>query len=415
MFNSIALQVCIGLIFIYLLYSLLATILQEIFARWMGLRARILLKGLRRMLEDGATSHRLTVWAYFHDLLQGIAYYFRPMKDKTFLKAFYDYPLVKYLGENNWQSKPAYLRPENFSDTIIHLLRGQGFNNTTSQMALIQNNLATNQFSGFTINPETLKYVKQLWVDAGNDIDKFKTNLEGWFNSTMERTTGWYKRRTQLMLLLIGMGLAIGFNVDSIAIYKILAHNDKAREQLVQLAVTRYGEYGKIIDTLKSLKERGDTSQQGNIRALQSNLDTSLNGLSRSIQEDAAAAQDILGLGHCKDSVDSVCQKRAVAWLDSVCKSRKLVNKDWDDFDRLRKSCNGCKSNMTYQSGSKVVVFIGWLLTALAVSLGAPFWFDLLNKIMALRSAGVKPPGATRDKDAGKSNNPNPLSINRVG
>ena len=28
---------------------------------------------------------------------------------------------------------------------------------------------------------------------------------------------------------------------------------------------------------------------------------------------------------------------------------------------------------------------VGWILTAFAISLGAPFWFDLLNKIMMLR------------------------------
>ena len=32
----------------------------------------------------------------------------------------------------------------------------------------------------------------------------------------------------------------------------------------------------------------------------------------------------------------------------------------------------------------------GWLLTALAISLGAPFWFDILNKIIVIRST-VKP------------------------
>lgn len=32
----------------------------------------------------------------------------------------------------------------------------------------------------------------------------------------------------------------------------------------------------------------------------------------------------------------------------------------------------------------------GWLLTAFAISLGAPFWFDLLNKFIVIRSA-VKP------------------------
>jgi len=34
--------------------------------------------------------------------------------------------------------------------------------------------------------------------------------------------------------------------------------------------------------------------------------------------------------------------------------------------------------------------FFGWLLTALAISLGAPFWFDLLNKFIVVRST-VKP------------------------
>ena len=31
---------------------------------------------------------------------------------------------------------------------------------------------------------------------------------------------------------------------------------------------------------------------------------------------------------------------------------------------------------------------LGWIVTVLAISLGAPFWFDVLNKIMNLRNAG---------------------------
>ena len=56
-----------------------------------------------------------------------------------------------------------------------------------------------------------------------------------------------------------------------------------------------------------------------------------------------------------------------------------------------------------------VVVFIGivaggkftaestnsWaLITAIALSLGAPYWFDLLSKIVSVRGAGRKPPPA---------------------
>jgi hypothetical protein len=34
---------------------------------------------------------------------------------------------------------------------------------------------------------------------------------------------------------------------------------------------------------------------------------------------------------------------------------------------------------------------LGWFVTGLALSLGAPFWFDLLGKFMNIRGAGPKP------------------------
>jgi hypothetical protein len=35
--------------------------------------------------------------------------------------------------------------------------------------------------------------------------------------------------------------------------------------------------------------------------------------------------------------------------------------------------------------------WIGWLITVLAISLGSPFWFDLLNRFMSIRSGGKAP------------------------
>ena len=52
MFNSVALDVVIGLIFIFLLYSLLATVLSEMIATVLGLRARNLKAAISRMLND---------------------------------------------------------------------------------------------------------------------------------------------------------------------------------------------------------------------------------------------------------------------------------------------------------------------------------------------------------------------------
>ena len=38
-----------------------------------------------------------------------------------------------------------------------------------------------------------------------------------------------------------------------------------------------------------------------------------------------------------------------------------------------------------------VAAVFGWTMTAVAVTLGAPFWFDLLGKVSNLRAAGPKP------------------------
>ena len=60
--------------------------------------------------------------------------------------------------------------------------------------------------------------------------------------------------------------------------------------------------------------------------------------------------------------------------------------------------------------------WIGWLLTAFAISLGAPFWFDLLNKFISARSTGKKPvDNGSDNNDTQKNTAPGSSPINRVG
>ncbi len=53
MFNNIAFDVVVGLVFIYLLYSLLITVIGEWVATKLGIRARLLRIAIERMLNDG--------------------------------------------------------------------------------------------------------------------------------------------------------------------------------------------------------------------------------------------------------------------------------------------------------------------------------------------------------------------------
>ena len=315
MFNNVVLDVFTGLIFIYLLYSLLASIVQEFIASRMNLRARMLQKAIRRMLEDHVTAkgnawQRSTLYNYFFELLENVKRFFKPFREHEFLaRRFYDQPTIKYLGEDKAFSKPAYLRPQNFSFTLIQLLRGPDYDGSSQNEAdLIRNTLEHNTLN---ITSETLYQLRSLFADSKQDAYQFRSRLDQWFDETMERTNGWYKRQTQMILLVIGFLIALFFNVDSVAITKILSKDKKVREQMVQLA---------------------------------SNSKISTDSVYNMLAEDASATQHLFGL-------DGASGK--------------------------------------YQ-GSIPLKIAGWIITAFAISLGAPFWFDLLNKITQVRSSGSR-------------------------
>jgi len=46
-----------------------------------------------------------------------------------------------------------------------------------------------------------------------------------------------------------------------------------------------------------------------------------------------------------------------------------------------------------------VILFFGWSATAVSVLFGAPFWFDLLQRLINLRGTGSKPPAAAQKNE----------------
>ncbi|HRI20416.1 MAG TPA: hypothetical protein PLA68_05660, partial [Panacibacter sp.] len=210
MFDNIALDVVIGLVFIYLLYSLLVTIIQEIIANKLSFRAKFLEKAVIRMLEDDYSDNN---WA-------GILINRLTEKEKKackFYTSFYAHPLIKYLSEKPGKSKPSYIVNETFSKVIVDLLRGDNVGVGENVRAKIEDSLKDGTLKwdkranakGSEIQPKTLSYLTSIWIDAQGDVEKFKVLLERWFDETMNRTTGWYKRYTQFISLFIGLIIAI--------------------------------------------------------------------------------------------------------------------------------------------------------------------------------------------------------------
>lgn len=358
MFNSGVLNVVIGLVFIFLLYSLLATIIQEIIATYSGMRARILKRGIAKMLDDDKTNNAVSM-------------------------AFYNHPFVKFLGENKIFKKPSYLSAQNFSKVFIDLLRGNKTQPGENPGPQIQHALDSKKISWGTgnIGDQTQKYLQSIWTDAQGDVEKFRTLLEKWYDDTMERVSGWYKRWTQLVLLGIGLVLAISFNIDSITIAKKLNRDPKLAAQLANNAsiyIQTHRDLGTILQQNQQVPAMSKSDPAKNADSLWNAMVTKSNKLIDSantlIQNDISDAGQILGLGWKSESKD---------------KSGKVTttfNFEW-------------------------YTIFGWIITALAISLGAPFWFDLLNKLMKLRTAVVSdtPEGNQKKQD------PQSTIIKRVG
>lgn len=361
MFNNVALDVAIGLIFVYVLYSLLGTLIQEIIATNIGLRGWMLNKAIKRMLDDDKKANQQIPKSKLSDL-------------------FYSHPLIKYLAPYSSfvkNKKPSYITSETFSKVVIDLLRGQNPKPGSSDRQPIQTSLDNKEAAWDTtvsIEAETLSYLNSIWADSQGDVQKFKASLEQWFNEMMDRTTGWYKKYTQIILLFIGLLVAGLFNVDTIKIIKILQNNPSIREQVLAQASAFVKSRPNLdkdiaiteskIDSLSKIKTKSDTGVEKNIQTLNASL---------KVKENAKAMGDTL-------------YKQATTLVGSdINKVNSVLGLGWNNKDNF-----------------SLLSIVGWILTALAISLGASFWFDLLNKLMQLRSS-IAPKDDSKSKSDSSS------------
>jgi hypothetical protein len=405
MFNNVALDVVIGLVFVFLLYSLLLTIIQEIIANRLSYRAKFLVKAIVRLIDVEGQQKNDKLKKFLSSLFTlGLRIRPTPAKKDHLSGLFYTHPLIKYLGERPGRSKPSYLVNETFSKVIVDILRGPVELTGQDLRINIQDTLTKGKIQAGTgevkICPETLQYIKSIWVDAQGDVERFRTLLENWFNETMDRTTGWYKQHAQLTSLTIGFLIAISFNVNCIDIANKLKKDPKLREQLVQQADAfmkshpnldkELNKEKEIVrdsvikepaitnkDSLLTVRNKAIEAEYLQLRKTGDSLRKTADSL---VLRDIAATNDILGIG---------------IWSFTV------------------KPCADC--NLFERFGNWLVAVLialpGWLITALALSLGAPFWFDLLNKLMRLRSSVA--PAAEDPKH--KSTGATLPTIKRVG
>lgn len=378
MFNSSVLDVVIGLVFIYLLYSLLATIIQEIIATKLSYRAKFLEKAIMRMLEDYEPHKSVLPRIRINRLSNEVK------KKMHFSHLFYEHPLIKFLCENPTVKQPSYINHAVFSKVMIDLLRGHQATAGENHAVLVSKALNEGQTAWgdepVIIGKQTHSFLLSLWADSQGDLEKFRSLLENWFDETMDRVTGWYKKYIQFVLVVIGFVIAMVFNVDTIQIAGKLQKDPKLREQLVQQA-------DAFVKANPNLKEK--LAAENTMVKTLSNPD-SISKAKNNIASDSALLKK---------------QDTLMARMDSLLK---------EDLNKVNGLLGiGLNSFKPKSFGALLLAVLGWIITALAISLGAPFWFDLLNKLMKLKSSISA--GSSNSNVAGDKNNPSVNPIKRVG
>ncbi len=492
MFGSIVLDVAIGLVLIYLLYSLLVTILGEIISSRIRIRAKMLKTAIEIMLLDDPIVTPSASWIeWIERRWKAFTHQTRLDYKNSLAESFYNYPSIKYLGRKESKKLPSYISKENFADTIFNMLREKGTG--ADDMAKIDFCL---KYNTLNINDETKKHITNLFQTDGADIDAFKLSLQKWFIETMDRLKGWYKLRMQFILFSLGLIIAISFNVDSIKIARLLSKDKDARNQMVQMGAAmakdtaRYHDfiiangdtlhtqavidsgYAHIskditeanlilglgwgfdklrkekIDTFDIIKDtilikKIGTINLKSIKPTETKIKTlygKTNMLSNSIaslnlkklkSESIIAEKNFwLTLGKrgdsiTKKSIDSIVLNIALFksqisnqssfakyYSDSLLKLKAIKNYSYNEIITLTGNKFASIDSIHFESKPFILFgkrnycwyeklwlvicgffsgFLGFFITAIALSLGAPFWFDLLSKLVSIRGSGVNP------------------------
>lgn len=239
MLDSPALEVAVGLVFLYTVLALFCSTLNEAISTVTGLRSRFLQLGLLNLLSGStstteaglATARRF----YGHPLVQGLI---RPGHGPD--------PAIDPTALTKWWRKPpypSYLPSRTFVATLTDLAASSEELTTLDEQeaaavaARLEKAAAGLERSLASIpNTKLSEALLALYRSTGRDAARFQHAAEQWFDDSMERVSGWYKRRVQLILVGIAAVVVLLLNADTLAAGRVLWRDDAVRAAVVKKA-----------------------------------------------------------------------------------------------------------------------------------------------------------------------------------
>ena len=305
MLGSQALETAIGLTLLFFVVALAVSAATETISRVLGKRGKDLERVIRHMI-GAATADGINDDGNRWNQFAGTSVYqaARAASGRTLV--------------SRSAKLPSYLSAKSFADAVAEIV---DLADTNPDLQAVSGPLGDRIV--------TLARGLNAHVTPMERVTVIKAGLERWFDETMDRLEGSYKRWVTSVVFVVGFAIAVVANASTYHVASRLWQDTTTREAVVAAAGT--------------VAQEPPTAEE---------LDTV-----------AAAADQLQEVG------------LPVGWDDDA-------RATFDDRPF---------------SWPALVYVLGWFTTGLLATLGAPFWFDLLTRLVSLREAGTKPKAAADD------------------
>lgn len=322
MFGSAVLELAIGIVFVFLLVSLICSQIGNMISESLKWRAIELENGIRDLILNGDPGDLARL--YSNPLVQSLNKEESPAQ--KFAQRVMRIPVVQTVFHPHDRSgeRPTNIPPRTFIlaffDTFVP--------NQTGVKTFDELVNAVNAMGNSPLKSKLLPLV----TATDGKMDEVRKNVEDWFNGSMDRVTEIYKRNMWRLAFVIAIFVTVFLNVDTISVAMSL-WRDPTLRQVVAANASNY---------VNNPANNPATNPQAGTAA----------------RDQALQELNQLNL--------------PVGWGPAIPGQPLLIPfwpKDWSPLPAGFSIWNG------------IFKLFGWLVTALAAAQGAPFWFDLLKKL----------------------------------
>jgi len=397
-------SIALGILSVMILFSLTATALQEAIAQLLNTRGKRLRDGIVVLLEqnfpdeiDPKRSLR-----FFYDQFYQAAE-LNTLTTRTpsnFALRLWDRLKLALRGGD--KKLPSAIEPRRYAEAVFKLLgnkternalalQAQALVETGEKQLLEQLKSASAMLgdkgigdegidgAGLSTNGAKSEKIAVSVADASDAIQEMigraqslvearLHELEEEFNQTMDRVSGWFTRQVKMTLFLIGLFLAMGANIDLIGYAQRLLTDENLRNkaeiyaQLLAESQTNQPETGAL-----GSSDEGTSFADGGALQGQAISPASLHDLVNEL--DRLDVQ----IGWCEP---------IPTMPDGTQPTEPTASGAPEDWMGL---CQAGEQVRWPPSPSQIV---GWFLIGFGVTLGGQFWFNLLRRLLDLRTSG---------------------------